>query len=66
MAALMQLSLCEESIAYEAIFRHVQHLAEKDWGSSDTVLAARMAEKLFPILGYPVPGWITDLAAIGL
>jgi hypothetical protein len=64
MAALMQLSLCEESIAYEAIFRHVEHLSQNDWQGTDTVLAARMAEKLFPILGYPVPGWITDLAAI--
>lgn len=56
------LSLCDERIVYEAIFRHVEHLAQLNWGSSDSILAAQVAVNAFPKLGYPVPHWIIDLA----
>jgi hypothetical protein len=58
----LTLSLCDERIVYEAIFRHVEHLAEQNWGSSDSILAAKVAADCFPKLGYPVPHWITVLA----
>ena len=56
------LSLSDERVMYEAIFRHVSHLAELNWGSSDSVAAARIAAEAFPKLGYPVPHWVTELA----
>ena len=63
------LSLSDERILYEAIYRHVEHLAGLNWisdnenvSSSDSILAAQMAVEMFPTLGYPVPHWITNLA----
>jgi hypothetical protein len=67
----MNLTLClaDERILYEAIYRHVEHLAGLNWvsydenvSSSDSILAAQMAVEMFPTLGYPVPHWITELA----
>ena len=67
----MNLTLClaDERILYEAIYRHVEHLAQLNWvsydenvASSDSILAAQMAVEMFPTLGYPVPHWITELA----
>ena len=55
-------SLVDERIIYEAVYRHVEHTAGNGWGSPDSVLAAQVALKLFPQLGYPVPHWITQLA----
>lgn len=55
------LSLADERILYEAIFRHVEHLAQQDYDSADTKLAAQMAADLFPQIGYPVPAWVSDL-----
>ena len=58
------LSLADERILYEAIWRHVDHLAQQDWASSDAILAAKLAQVMFPELGYPVPGWVAELAAM--
>lgn len=67
----MNLTLClaDERILYEAIYRHVEHLAGLNWvsyddnvSSSDSILAAQMAVEMFPTLGYPVPHWVTELA----
>ncbi len=67
----MNLTLClaDERILYEAIYRHVEHLAGLNWisydenvSSADSILAAQMAVKMFPTLGYPVPDWVTNLA----
>ena len=67
----MNLTLClaDERILYEAIYRHVEHLAGLNWvsydenvSSSDSILAAQMAVEMFPTLGYPVPDWVTNLA----
>ena len=67
----MNLTIClaNERILYEAIYRHVEHLAGLNWlsydenvSSSDSILAAQMAVEMFPTLGYPVPNWITELA----
>jgi hypothetical protein len=61
---ITNLSLADERIMYEAIFRHVEHLATLNWGSADSKLAAQMAVELFPQLGYPVPAWVSDLAKV--
>jgi hypothetical protein len=61
----LTLSLADERIMYEAIYRHVDHLAQQDWGSSDSILAAKLATEAFPELGYPVPHWVTELAQAG-
>lgn len=67
----MNLTLClaDERILYEAIYRHVEHLAQMNWetyddyvASADSILAAQMAVEMFPTLGYPVPDWVTNLA----
>lgn len=58
----LNLSLADERIMYEALYRHVEHLAVLDWGSSDSILAAKMAREAFPQLGYPIPHWVTELA----
>jgi outer membrane protease len=58
----LTLSLADERILYAAIFRHVEHLSQLDWGSSDSISAANMAIEMFPKIGYPVPGWVSDLA----
>jgi hypothetical protein len=55
-------SLVDERIIYEAIFRHVSHLSQLDWGSSDSIVAAQIAVELFPQLGYPIPHWVTELS----
>lgn len=59
------LSLADERILYEAIFRHVEHLAQQDWAGSDAILTAKLAQAMFPELGYPVPGWVAELAQAG-
>jgi hypothetical protein len=58
----LTLSFADERILYEAMWRHVSHLSQLDWGSSDSISAANMAIELFPKIGYPVPHWVTDLA----
>ena len=69
MVITANLSLADERIMYEAIYRHCEHLAQLNWEdhdtyvpSADSIGAARMAVEMFPTLGYPVPHWITDLA----
>ena len=59
----LTLSLADERVLYEAIFRHVEHLAQLNWGSPDSISAANIAIEMFPKLGYPVVSWISDLAA---
>ena len=59
---ISNVALCDERIIYEAIWRHVDHLSQIDWDSADAKLAASIAAEIFPQLGYPVPGWITELA----
>jgi hypothetical protein len=59
---ILTLSLSDERLMYEAIYRHCEHLANLEWGSSDAKNAARIAIDAFPQLGYPVPQWVTDLA----
>ena len=56
------LSLSDERIMYEAIFRHIEHLARIDCAATDTVAAAKLAADAFPKLGYPVPHWVAELA----
>lgn len=59
------LSLADERVLYEAIYRHVEHLSQLDWTSPDAILAAQMAQAMFPELGYPVPAWLAELAQAG-
>ena len=61
MIVATDLSLSDERILYEAMFRHVEHLAQLNYDSADTKAAAQMAADLFPQIGYPVPAWVSDL-----